>query len=243
MYLKARPQDDLSWEIVGEPKIFEFDLGLNEPYFPIDDQLQFAARAKALTHFTETVWPNYSNAKGILYRGPADFSSHFLWNERHESNFVQFKETLAPLEERHQKRLFCASIFVYYFQMLAHKLPDEMQLKLILDSNECGSLAEKHHLLSPERFEHFEIEHELLSDSNCGILFPSDELCSQEILSKLDAILEKFENPRAIYEPLMTEQWDGLDELYILPEALSEQGRRGVMGFLAAGGKVIEVSG
>lgn len=240
MYLLARPQDDLNWEILGKPEIFEFDLGLREPYYPIDDQLQFSTRAKALTHFTETVWPSHSEAKAILYRGSADFNAYFQWNEKHETNFFEFKKMLPSSSEIHQKRLFCATIFVYYFQMLAHKLPDEMQIKLILDPTDCGSLAEKLHLLSPERFQHFELEHSLKSCSNIGVLFPSDEMCSQEVLLKLDANLKRFEKPRAVYEPLLTEQWDGLDELYVLPEELSEQGKRGLMGFLAAGGKVIE---
>lgn len=243
MLLKARPSDDLDWVIEKKPEIFEFDLGLSAPYYPIDDQLEFSARARALKHFTESVWPKYPNTEGILYRGSVDFSEYFLWNEKQESQLMEFSKDLPEMNELHQKRLFCASVFVYYFQMLAHNLPDEMSLKLVLDLSISGSLAEKYHLLFPMRFEHFELEHKLLSSSNVGVLFPRDEMCSKEVLIKLDHLLHQLDRPRVVYELSLTEEWEGLDELLVLPGILSEQGKRGVMGFVAAGGEVKEISG
>jgi hypothetical protein len=43
---------------------------------------------------------------------------------------------------------------------------------------------------------------------------------------------------KPVYESLLTEQWDGLDEIYVLSEALTPQGKRKLLGFEAAGGKV-----
>jgi hypothetical protein len=125
--------------------------------------------------------------------------------------------------------------------MLAHRLPDEMPIALLIDPPSGPTLAQTLHLLSPERFAHFELETGSRFSSPVGVCFPGDALCSSAILEKMDRLLATLGSFKPVYEPLMTEQWDGLDELYVFPEALSPQGRRKLMGFLAAGGRVIEV--
>jgi hypothetical protein len=239
-HLAARTHDDLLWEIKEGTTLFEFDLGLNDPYFSLEDELHFNALARALSHFHETVFPNHPNCSAVLYRGPADFSRYFLWTELQRANFERWKEEMPALSESHLKRLFCASSFVHYFQMLAHKLPDEMPIKIILDPSDCGTLAETLHLLSPERFEHFDLESGLESTSNIGVCFPPDEECCPAVLEQIDALLKRLPSYRAVYEPLLREQWEGLDELYVVSRAVTEQGKRKLLGFEAAGGKIIE---
>ncbi len=238
--LPAKPHDDLHWNIEGNPSLFEFDFGLQEPYFPLDDELYFNSLSTALTHFTKEVWPRFPEAKAILYRGRADFSQFFKWTEAQEENYRTWKGERPGGDEAHLKRLFCAEAFVNYFQMLAHRLPDELPLSLILDPKNTGTLAETLHLLSPERFEHFHLETGLQYDSAIGVCFPPDSECSSEILKQLDLLLQELPSFRPVYEPLLTEQWDGLDEIYVLPEALTQRGKRKLLGFEAAGGKVIE---
>lgn len=238
--LAARPHDDLNWNIEGNPSIFEFDLGLNDPYFPLEDELYFQSIAAALTHFAKEVWPRFPEAQGILYRGSADFSTFFTWTEKQLANFAVWKEDRPENDEAHLKRLFCAEAFVTYFQMLAHKLPDEMPLKLILDAKGTGTRAQTLHLMSPERFEHFIVEWAPLSSSTLGICFPADAGATREILAKIDTLLPTLASFKPVYEPLLTEQWDGLDEILVFPEAVTAQGKRKLSGFLAAGGKVIE---
>ena len=41
-----------------------------------------------------------------------------------------------------------------------------------------------------------------------------------------------------IPEALLTMEWEGLDEIYTLPDALSSEGARRLQGFIAAGGAV-----
>jgi hypothetical protein len=241
--LSARPHDDLNWKIEGNTSLFEFDLGLNEPYFPLEDELYFNALSAALTHFTKEFWPLHPESKGILYRGSADFSRFFKWTETQEANYLNWKEDLPVEDEAHSKRLFCAEAFMTYFQMLAHKLPDEMPLKLILQTEDLGDLAHTLHLLSPERFEHFEIESGFHFDSNIGVCFPPDSECSEKVLIQLNQLLSTLSSFKPVYENLLTEQWDGLDEIYVLADALTSRGRRKLMGFEAAGGKVIEIRG
>jgi hypothetical protein len=236
--LSARPHDDLNWKIEGTPAVFEFDLGLNEPYFPLEDELHFQALSAALTHFTKEVFPQFPDTTAILYRGAADFSSFFIWSEKQLENYRIWKQDRPNNKEDHLKRLFCAEAFVTYFQMLAHKLPDELPLTLVLDAKNTGSLAEMLHLLSPERFEHFILETGLNFQSSIGVCFPPDSECSSEQIEKLNAFLPTLESFKPVYEPLLTEQWDGLDEIYVLEEALTPLGRRKLKGFLAAGGVV-----
>lgn len=237
MKLFARPQDDLNWKIEGTPSVFEFELGLNAPYFPLEDELYFQAIAAALTHFSQEVWPRFPSAQALLYRGSADFSKHFLWSERQEANFSQWRSQLPVGEETHLKKIFCLESFIAYFQMLAHRLPDEMPLLLHLEPPSQGTLAEKLHLLSPERYEHFQVER--VYTSNLGVCFPPDSECSPSVLAKIDELLTELPHFRPVYETLLTEQWDGLDTIYVLPEALTERGRRKLKGFEAAGGEVV----
>lgn len=239
MKLAAKPHDDLNWQIEGNPSLFEFDLGLQEPYFPLEDELHFQALSAALTHFTKTVWPQFPESKAILYRGSADFSSFFRWSERQEANYQLWREDRPANDEAHLKRLFCAEAFVTYFQMLAHRLPDELPISLLLDAKNTGTLAQTLHLLSPERFEHFTLETGRQYASKLGVCFPTDEHCSGAILQQIDALLPKLASFRPVYESLMTEQWDGLDEIYVFPNTLTPQGKRKLAGFCAAGGTVI----
>lgn len=234
--LPAKPHDDLNWLIEGNPSLFEFDLGLHEPYFPLEDELHFQALSAALSHFTKNVWPRFPDSSAILYRGSADFSRFFRWSERQEANYQAWRADRAPHDEAHLKRLFCAEAFAAYFQMLAHRLPDELPLTLILDPANTGTPAQTLHLLSPERFEHFAIDSGLHITSKTGVCFPSDEQCSAAILERIDALLPAC---KPVYEPLLTEQWDGLDQIYVFTNELTPQGKRKLSGFCAADGKVI----
>jgi hypothetical protein len=241
MKLPARPHDDLNWQIEGNPAVFEFDLGLHDPYFPLEDELHFQALSASLTHFTNQLWPRFTEAKAILYRGSADFSLFFRSSEAQEANYLMWKEGRPSGSEEHLKRLFCAEAFVTYFQMLAHRLPDELPLTLILDPKNTGTLAQTLHLLSPERFEHFTLETNLHFDSTVGVCFPPDSECSSEVLEKIDRLLIALPSFKPVYEPMLTEQWDGLDDLIVIPEAVTAQGRRKLIGFTAAGGNIIEL--
>ncbi len=241
MKLFARPCDDLQWKIEEGSSVFEFVLGLDEPYFPLEDELRFHSLSAALTHFTQTVWPQFSHAQLVLYRGRADFASCFQWSERQEANFAAWKEGVAVMEEGHLRRLFCAEAFVHYFQMLSHRLPDEAIIRLVLETQGLGSQAHKLHLLSPKRFEHFSFSvPEWHCDARVGVCFPDDARCSEGVLDKIDTLLNTLPSFRPVYESLLTEQWDGLDEIYVVKGSLSEQGERKLKGFTAAGGMILE---
>ncbi len=254
--IPAQPHELLDWQKQkeealkaiesGRQIVWEFDLGLNAPYFPLEDELRYQSLSLAMSGFTNEIWPQFQEktAGAILFRGSADFSHFFQWSEKQEANWNIWKEGRLS-EEGHLRRLFCAEAFAAYFQMLAHKLPDELPLTLELDVRPIGTLAQTYHLLSPERFEHFLLEIEGLpetaKEANIGICFPQDALCSQDVLNRLDLLFASLKIPhRVVYESTLSEQWEGLDTLYVFPDSLSVQGKRKLMGFSAAGGLVID---
>lgn len=245
--LPCRTTDDLDWKPILDSidpleKIeWDFDLGLNDPYFPIDDELHFSSLRLALSRFTKELWPLYAErtSNAILYRGSADFASFFLWSGGQEENWRAWKEMRLAAPEPHLRRLFCADAFAHYFQMLAHALPDELPLSLYLDTRGCGSAAEKRQLRSRERFEHFHIVTEE-SAASLAVCMPEEAHCSGDVLAKLDRLFAALKEPyRVIEETFLTESWEGVDRLYVVSEATSAQGKRKLMGFCAAGGLVI----
>jgi hypothetical protein len=253
--LPARITDDLNWsfqktqglEAVGRgEKIFwEFDLGLSASYFALEDELLFHSLSLSLTTFTKELWPLFqkSTEGACLYNGSIDFSSHFLWSDKQQMNWNNWKKERPPAREGHLRRLFCADSFAFYFQMLSHRLPDELPITLILNGHGCGTLAETLQLISKERFEHFTVELKDIPVSRApsiAVCFPEEMLCSQEILEKMDRIFDGFEKPiRVIPEPFLTEFWEELEYLYVLSEAVTQSGKRKLMGFCASGGTVI----
>lgn len=257
--LPCRPSDSLDWEIpeVSGQIIWRFELGLEDLYFPLEDEMRFESLRLALEKFSREIWPKFQDrTQGvILYQGTADFSLKFLWTERQETNWSLWLQERPNGSEKHLKRLFCADAFVHYFQMLSYRLPDELPAYLFLDGSGIGTLAERHHLVSKGRFEHFQLAvkgipnfrgldwsgEKLGDEALVGVCFPEEEICDQKTLEKIDELMKKISGEfRVIHEPFLTEEWDGVDVLHVLKEAIGSRGERKLMGFKAAGGKVIE---
>lgn len=261
--LAGRPSDILDWNQKIYPQegsiLWRFDLGLEDPFFPIDDPMHFEAIALSLTQFTKEIWPLYRDRTlgAVLYRGSSDFHAMFSWTEKQRRNLGLWKEDRKGVSELHLRRLFCADAFVHYFQMLSHRLPDEMPLYLLFDVPEVGSPAERHQLLSRERFEHFLLATKGLSHTNGliwegdkivesgekpveAICLPEESRCSGDVLQRLDLLMEQMgKKPfRIISEAFLTEDWEGVDILHVLSGTLGEQGKRKIQGFQAAGGIV-----
>jgi hypothetical protein len=255
--LSCRPSDALQWNIPTEGSLFfQFDLGLEDPFFPIDDEMHFQALTLALAKFSTEVWPSLQERTtgAILYQGSADFSAQFTWGERQQQNWDAWREERPPASEPHLRRLFCADAFAHYFQLLAHRLPDELPLHIFLDAAGLGTLAETHQILSRTRFEHFQVAVKGLPSFNgpnwegarsaapIAVCFPEERYCTDAVLQQLDAWMAGLTEPfRVIHEGFLTEEWEGVDILHVLPEALSPQGERKLKGFLAAGGVISDL--
>lgn len=260
--LASRPSDSLQWTLPEKiaPIVWRFDLGLEDPFFPIEDPLCFQALTLGLKKFTQEVWPHYQEVtKGaILYQGSADFSECFQWTEKQKENWNLWLEERGEGDERELRRLFCADAYAHYFQMLAHQLPDELSLYLLFDSAGIGSLAHRYQLLSKERFEHFLVavkglDHfngliwtgetvQLAPLSSEALCFPEERKCDSAILHRLNDWMNHHPHPfRVLLEAFLTEDWEGVDRLYVLKESLTVQGVRKLKGFEAAGGTIIYI--
>ncbi len=222
--LPAEPHDSLDWQLPedAERVLWKFRLGLEQPSFPTEDELRFQASALALKQFSTHVWPLYQNntAGCILYQGP-----------------------LAHLPDP------------MYFQMLAHKLPDELPIFLLLDERDVSSVAQVLCLLADERWGHFSVglrservprDGFVWDESGVrvrklavgrGLVFP--EVCDEGVLRRVDTLLAEGKDLKVVFESHLTEEWDGLDQLIVLEDRISERGVRKLKGFEAAGGEVV----
>lgn len=224
--LPSQPHQNLDWtkQLVldkDEKVVWYFNLGLEDPHFPLDDELRFSALALALQQFTKEVWPQFQEQTlGLcLYRG---IIASDRWAE-----------------------------FAMYFQMLAHKLPDEAPIWLLFDLDPTFSASKAMQLISVDGFEHFHIalrgkllprdgyewdDKQLVYRSQkatTGLVFPSTLVAPEQF----DRLAK--EPVRIVHESFLAEQWDGLDRLVVIADSLTPQGQRMLQGFAAAGGEVV----
>lgn len=219
--LPAGLASDLDWRAQKEQALqsneilWELDFQLSPSSF--HDQAAFNAYILAIGEFCK-VWKEFANrSKGvILYRGPLDIIQGIDADE-----------------------IEAANILGDFLHRLASFLPDEAE-PYCLFGGSSFSRAKSAQLMSKERFLHLHLSLEDLR-SPSGILLPSDEYCTSEVLEKLEKLLEM--SARIIPEKRLNEMWDGLDQLYVIEEALSLQGKRHVKGFIAAGGEVFGAEG
>ena len=222
--LPCQPHHDLDWSFQlskakesGKKIVWYFNLGLEDPSFPLEDEMRFASIALALQQFTKDVWPN--------------FQEQTLAMSLYKGRLVEFS---------------------MYFQMLAHKLPDEAPIWLLFDVELTGSLSRGLTSIFTDGFEHFEIalqgkslpvdgyvwDEEKIVYQSCdlstGAVFPTDIRAA--IL--FDQLLAT-EPARVVQEAYLADQWEGLDRLLVLTDSLSTQGKRMLKGFEAAGGEVV----
>lgn len=229
-----RPSDSLVWEIEesAEPIFWEFDLGWELDPFPFLDSLHFAALQLGLSQFATQVWPKYreKSVGALLYRGDIP--------------------PCCSVDEREQLAL--------YLQMLSHALPDDLPLFLHFRGGQGGSWTRTHQFLSGEAFPYFSLLVENVPHwrgalwkgdgwiqpflPERALCLPTDPYCKEDVVATLDRWMGKAPWPfRVIPEMFLTEEWEGVDTLYYLPSAVSEQGKRKLSGFLAAGGEAVEI--
>jgi hypothetical protein len=217
MKLPAGLSSDLDWDLTevkdAQEILWELDFDL------IPDQGAFNSYILALDQFTK-VWKEFGDrSKGvILYRGSLDI-----------------------LKKIDEDEVEAANIFGDLMHRLASFLPDEATPYCLFDHSSFGK-ARTAQLLSKTRWSHLQLSiEENLSPK--GILLPSDEACTPEILAKLETLMEKVGPHRMIPETRLNEMWDGLDEIYVIEEAVSVQGERHLKGFIAAGGEKFGAEG
>lgn len=166
--------------------LWEIDLALFDRLkFPISHQGQYMSLGLSLEHFRDTVWKNFaSNSLGLcVYRGPLDFSIHFMWDDQQLISFKIWieeifknpeyfsKETGIPcssfesiepvalaqfIEGKRLVSLFCRDVSLDYLNLLTGRLPDTMARFLMLE-NSCSDVLLETQLLNPELYENYEL--------------------------------------------------------------------------------------
>ncbi len=144
----------------------------------------------------------------ILYQGPLDIVRRIVGENELEG----------------------ANLFGAFMQRLAAFVPDEMT-PYCLFTTEGFSKGRALQLMSPDRFWNVTLDEQKYP---LGLLLPQDHMFDEKVV---ESTLPD-EPYRVIPELRLHEMWDGLDELIVMEETLTMQGKRQLQGFLAAGGKV-----
>jgi len=218
--LHGRPSDSLNWTIPPEGDLFfRFDLGLEDPSFPWEDEMHFQALTLALTQFTEQVWPNCSERiKGaLLYRGHTPAQA---------DTFAYYCQMLA--------------------YKLPDELPLWLHLDVsaaspILAHQTLSSTRFEHFKLAVKglpSYNGLNWEGER-NEAPLAICFPEETFWTDDILKRFERLLAEQTAPfRVIHERLLTEEWEGVETLLVLEGAFSGQGERKLTGFQASGGEI-----
>ncbi len=217
--------------------LWNINLGLFQDLLhPIADQAQFLSLALSLEHFRDTLWKEFAEqTKGLcIYQGPADFRRGF-WDERYRDDLF-----------------YCRDACVEYIQLLANRLPDGLDVYVMLDASSIAEPLEEAQLLTRERYERLNIiveggrlPIETHSEIPLGVCFPPidmhDPIHYTGLNEALHHLLEKQIPFRIIPESFLIAEWKGLDALIVTPSGLSPQGKRKLQGFCAAGGTVLNI--
>lgn len=183
--LDGRVQADLDWKKareqaqqaikLGYAVMWNMELGLFDGLTqPLANQGQFLSLTLALEHFRDSLWKEFkSQTLGItLFRGSADFSHYFCWNEHQEHNLkhwlqdiglsewaaLECPQLIQENEGKQLVRLYCRDVAVEYLSLLATRLPDSLSTYLFLDMHLLPrSPVIEMQILNPERFDRFRL--------------------------------------------------------------------------------------
>lgn len=271
---------DLDWKAVRHTaqhaieqklKLFwDLDLGLfSKLKFSLTDQAQYLSLGLSLDHFRDSLWKEFqAHTIGLcLYRGSADFSALFPWDEGQTQNFQGWLHDHKLDKTKNEKQLqmlFCRDAAIEYLNMLTRNLTDLLSTFVLLDTTSIDDPILLSQLLSKDLYERQQriITEGVLSFSafkgthrSIGYISrtpislessnpPAIGVClSSAISSGLHEMVQQLLKQnipfRVIPEPLLTTEWDGLDYLLVHPESIGTEGIRKLRGFCAAGGTVV----
>jgi len=263
--LPAHLCDDLDWlqqieqasQIVtsGKSILWEIDLGLSHFQFTPENSAAFFSYSLALEEFTAKIWPLFRDHTfgATLYRGVLPKSECFPY-AHWETAFADWSADIKyPCYA-----IYCAQMLSEYLHRLISFLPDSLLPFAFLDVTDILSPAKTVQLLSKTRFEHLQlavkgtkfpfsglcwndgqpVSIQTTPSPPLGIYLPDDSHIDPLFLEQLDQFIPTQNSFRIIPEEKLTEQWDGLDLLFIDPRIISPQGRRKLLGFIAAGGTI-----
>lgn len=220
--LDGQMSADLDWknikrqadEIAQKGFLIYWDIYLGIFQNPLNDKTQFLSLSLALEHFKDNLWKDFRKSTfGVsLYRGEADFSAQFQWNEEQTINFKEWiKEQfghISRLKERtgteaesfdhllpgnlqkteEGKRLislFCRNAVSEYLHLLAARLPDEIFQFLLLDASKINDPLNEAQLLSRTCFDRFHLAVHKNSLPHQGLVWNADHLLMSDQIAAM----------------------------------------------------------
>lgn len=212
--LPAHLSDDLNWPVqVPEDKAILWELDLGLPFFEF-----LPDNTAAFFSFSIAI---------------EEFSRK-LWPAFHHRTFgVALYRGPLPTEKQfpsaHWDAHLCRiQLLSEYLHRLVSFLPDTVLPFAFF--NETLSPMQK------AKFEHIHLTTEAPPSTSLGLYLPADADV------ELNGILERH-SVRIIPEEKLTEQWDGIEKLIVPDHPISATGRRKLLGFIAAGGEVVNENG
>ncbi|MCB1119523.1 MAG: hypothetical protein KDK65_06150, partial [Chlamydiia bacterium] len=235
-------ESSLKWEVPREEGkiLYHLDLGLFDRLkFPLEHQAQFQSLALAVEQFVDTVWlPRRNRTLGVLlYQGTLDFSS--LVGGSYLDARDRCYDFLNTLAKRIPDKLPACLSFRVPESMPALQVAQLISADLVehftLFLNGCP-FPHAHGIWDKDDTYHFPQIQDALPAT--AILFPPASVTAEEAFAPLEPLFTQLHNTpyRLINEEHLTEQWHGLDHLYVSESGLTPQGRRKLQGFQAAGG-------
>ncbi len=233
--LDGTVKGDLAWQKEREATIayvqkglrlfWEIDLGLFERLkYALGNHTQFLSLSLSLEHYRDTLWKEFrTHTCGLcLYRGPADISVDYKWDEEQLSNLqgwlqdlfgdiaacahetglslIDFKSVTPQILQltapgQRLLSLFCGDAAGEYLQLLAARLPDTINSFVLLDAGQGDDFALKAQLLSKERYPHLLVG--VKNSSGLGGEFAWEgEALSLGRLARTPHALQRTEPPR-----------------------------------------------
>lgn len=207
----------------------------------------------------------------VLYRGLADFNLGFPWDIERREAFKQWLEDNDEQESPHLKRLFCRDCCSLYLKRLVSGLPGYLQPMMLVDASAMPPrpLLQILHREAWDRFGiaikgsslptlglgwdeatspfgyvgRQKIVQASSEQLSIGLCLPGLDDHTANTDSTLDKALKWLgqRSFRIVIEKALTAEWDGLDELVVISDAIGPLARRKLLGFCAAGGTVIVV--
>lgn len=197
------------------------------------------------------LWDEEQQTNLILW-AEENFKDIEVLNRELKTELKHFNEISKELLEKSGSgclllHLFARDVSSDYLAQLAERVPDEIDPYLVFDRGLNDLLLEM--LLGNfekyGRLKLFWIEPKLQWNTEekreKGICLPSVDIVKPSLFFPFQNILKQSqeESMKLIPEEVLTTAWDGLNELFYSPKALSPQGKRKLQGFLAAGGHAI----
>lgn len=203
-----------------------------------------------------------------VYRGDLDFSRSKVWEHAEQRENYSELIKLIDEDEQHPEAwpLFCRDAALDYIHLLAKQLPGEMAVCLLLDAMTVSDPLLLAELLVKDKYGEV---HRLIKNSclpvefltlnpkgmlgiealskiapkpiSLGICLPEKLDCGsrKKFKKAVDLQLACHTNFRFTSEATLTSEWDGLDHLIVLADAMTPTGKRKLQGFSAAGGEII----